>query len=241
MLVDVLLIIMSVIIIRTGLKQGFLATIVSFIAWLAAAYFVLKYSQYFAQILYTGVVRDRAIKKVSKTLEDDYAFGTAQNQFMMFLMSISKLLNSASRFIDVDTSQLILDFDPTGMSLEQVSRTITDSFLAPVLIEICGWIVSVIGFAVLIVMFSSLGNMVANTIQITPLRSVDRLLGGVVGVLKAVVMVVVISFTLYALVGISQSDVAFKNVQGNSDKVLFFANEVDKSIIIEIVRDKIAF
>ncbi len=241
MLVDVLLIIMSVIIIRTGLKQGFLATIVSFIAWLAAAYFVLKYSHHFAQILYTGVVRDRAIKKVSATLVDDYAFGTTQNQFMMFLMGVSRILNSASGFIDVDTSQRILDFDPTGMSLEQVSRTITDSFLAPVLIEVCDWIVSIIGFAVLIAVFSSLGNMVANTIRITPLRSVDRLLGGVVGVLKAVVMVVVISFTLYALAGISQSDVAFKNAQGNSDKFLFFANAVDESIIIEIVRDKIAF
>ena len=85
----------------------------------------------------------------------------------------------------------------------------------------------------LIAVFSSLGNMVANTIRITPLRSVDRLLGGVVGVLKAVVMVVVISFTLYALAGISQSDVALKNVQRNSDKFLFFANAVDESIIMK--------
>lgn len=241
MLVDVLLIVMSIIIIRNALKQGFLATIVGFIAWLVTAYFVLKYSQYFAQLLYTGIVRDRAIAKVSKTLENDYAFGTAQNQFMMFLMGISRLLGSASRFINVDTSQRVLDFDATGMTLEQVSRNITDSFLAPVLIEVCNWIVSIIGFAVLIAIFSSVGNMIVNAIRITPFKSVDKVLGGVVGALKAVVMVVVLSFVLYALAGLSQSDIAFKNIQGNTDKVLFFAKSVEESNIIELVRTKIAF
>jgi|GEM_PF-1764296 len=243
MLVDIVLIAVSVLIIVMGIKRGFISSVLGLVAWLAAAFCVVKFSMPISEWIYTEFVRESIIKRVSKTLESDYAFGTVQSQFSAFTDTISTLLKSATKLIGTDTSQSVQNFDPSGMTLEQVSRNITDSYLSPLVIQLCKWVVSFVGFFVLIALFNVVGNLIAKLIKSTPFKNADKLLGAVAGVLKAAVMLIVFSVLLQTSSGLIQSNNAIKSMQGDDGKVKAsgFAQAVDESKIVTAINEKITF
>lgn len=243
MLVDIVLIVVSVMIVLRGIKRGFISSVLGLIAWLVAAFCVVKFSMPIAEWIYIEFFRESTIRKVSETLQSDYAFGTAQSQFSAFTETISSLLKASTKLIGTDTSQNVLSFDASGMTLEQVSRTITDSYLAPLVIQICKWFISFIGFFVLVSLFNIVGNFIAKLIKSTPFKNVDKLLGAVAGILKAAVMIFVFSLILQTSSGLIQSNNSIKSMKSDEDKVKVsgFVQSVDDSKIVAAINDKISF
>lgn len=243
MLVDIVLIVVSVMIILKGIKRGFISSVLGLVAWLAAALCVVKFSTPIAEWIYIEFLRESTIRKVSETLQSDYAFGTAQSQFSSFAETISSLLKASTKLIGTDTSQSVLNFDPSGMTLEQVSRNITDSYLASLVIQICKWFISFVGFFVLLSLFNIVGNLISKLIKSTPFKNVDKLLGAVAGTLKAAVMIIIFSLILQTSSGLIQSNNSIKSIQSDEGKmkVSGFAQSVDDSKIVVAINGKISF
>lgn len=241
--IDIVLLAIAIIIIIHGVRRGFVSSIFGLVAWIVALVCVVKFSLPFAEWLYTDVLREGIIEKLSKTLENDYAFGTAQSQYNAFAQSISEMLNSTTGMLGLDTSSNVLSFNTEGLTVTEVAQNITDSFLSPIVIQICKWIISIVGFIILMSIFGIISNFIIKVIHATFLKSTDKILGGVVGGLKAIVMTIVFAILLNMASGMIESNNAVKaliNGKENS-KVSSFTTAVEESQIVKAVNDKTSF
>ncbi|MEG1437257.1 MAG: CvpA family protein, partial [Oscillospiraceae bacterium] len=204
---------------------------------------VLKFSTPVAEWIYNDFLRGQVVTKLGKTLQADYAYGTAQSQYNVFAQAISEVMKATSDMLGLDNSQSVLNFNPSGLSINEVSQTITDSYLSPIVIKLCKWVVSIFGFFILMAIFGSVGNLISRLIKATPLKNGDKLLGGVVGAVKATIMIIVFSVILNMSSDIIQSNNALKALQNENGtvKASSLANSIHKSWLVSTVNDRITF
>ncbi len=242
MLIDIALLIVSVIIIIYGIRQGFISSVLGLVAWIATIICVAKFSTPVAEWIYSDFLRDNVAEKVGSSLQD-CGYGTAKSQYDIFVQSISETLNSVSNILNLNSSPDISNYNPDGYSINEVANTITDSYLSSIVIQLCKWIVSIVGFVLLMALFNYICRFIAKILRATPLKKADGLLGGIFGALKAVVIVIVISISLKMLSGVVQSNNALKSIENgtNTPKVSAFSSAVDDSYIVNKVNDTINF
>lgn len=242
MFIDILLIVASILIIIYGARRGFISSLFGLVAWVAAVICVIKFSAPVSEWIYTDILRDSMVQRVSDTLQNEYAFGTAQSTYNTFAQSMADLMNATQGMLDIDNSQSVLSYNTQGLSANEVAITITDSYLSQIITKLCKWIVSIFGFFVLMAIFGAVGNLISKMIKATPFKKVDGLLGGVVGAVKAIIMLIVISILLRMSTGIIQSNNALKSIQNQDEavKVSSFVNSIENSRIVSTASKNIS-
>jgi uncharacterized membrane protein required for colicin V production len=245
MFIDIALLILALLIIWIGVRQGFISGVLSLAAWCGAMFLTYRYSYFVAEFLYDRVIREKSIEKVSDILQNEYAFGTAKSRFNDFIAVLSQSLKTWSNALGIQIdSQSILNYNASDRTLRDVCEYIVDIYLADIIINLCKRIVSVVGFVLLIVLFRSIAQYITQTVRSSKLQKADGILGGAVGTAKAVVIVAALAFLIRITSGIFQSGYAIgklkePNVRGQETSELY--SQVENSFIVNLVSDVLPF
>lgn len=238
-MIDIALIAISVLVIFFSIKKGFLRSVFGLVAWVLAVVVILKFSMPIAETIFNNFAREKLIDSISEKLTNDYAYGTAQSKFDVFAVSISHMLETSSNLLGVSLNSGIENLNTANLSADKVAEIITDTYLATIVMYFIKWIVSIIGFIVLVIFFNFIGRALATLIRKTPLRSADKALGGVVGIIKAFVIVVIISALLQISTGLVYSNNAIKSFSKDKyeNKKSNYTSLVEDSKIVEFMNE----
>lgn len=239
MVIDIALVVISILVIVFSIKKGFITSVFGLVAWVLSVLIILKISMPISEALFDGFVREKIVHNISEKLTEDYAYGTAQSQFSAFVASTSKIIDSTSSLLNINLTTGLDTLNPENMTADKVAEVITDRYLSTIILYFIKWIVSVVGFVLLVLAFTYIGRLITRVIRATPFKKADRALGGVVGVIKAFVIVLVVSALLQISTGLIFSNNAIKELSKPEyqTKESNYVKMVNESKIVEFMNE----
>lgn len=246
MVIDIALMCISLLVIISSIKRGFLSSILGLVAWIVSAILIMKFSMPISEWIYDSFVRERVIKSVAEKISDTN-LGNAQATYSAFLATVTPALTAASKLLNVNLITNLDTMNTAGLSTEKVAGLITDNYFSTLILYFVKWIVSIVMFIVLLAILRYISGLIIKLVRVTPFKSADKLLGGVIGVIKAFVVVVVLSAMIELSVGLINGNNTIKSIKKtdyqpkeskyiqmvNESKIVKFMNEespINKSL-----------
>lgn len=198
---DLIFVLIFLLIVSRGWRQGVMATLLRLLGWVAAAFIIVGWADQWADQIYTSILKDHVVAAVSAAIPADAV--AAMNSTADAVESLQQVLDNLSgilggRIIDDSAAAAILaTLRQDGLTLAQA---ITDTVLAPVLLSVLELVISLAVLVVCLGVFRFLARASARGSRGRGiLGKVNKLLGGALGVAESLAVSYVYAFLLSAL------------------------------------------
>ncbi len=180
--------------------RGFVKTIVSFFGFIAAAVIAMLTCTRVADYLYHTVVEqplyDSIYKKVLTLVPTGEIINSVDNIGEVLPAWVRALFDVAASEASERIGETL-----TGTA-EMVSHTLLDTLVAPLVLALMGLVLFFVLFGLLMVIVNILVAVLGKVFELPVLNGINRLLGGVVGVVNGILvcMIAAALLSLYAAV-----------------------------------------
>lgn len=211
--IDLAFIIITVLMVIIGARKGFLVSLLSMLRFFIDVPLSFFVSGRYYQQAYDSFIKENAYNEVLEKISQSQSVNSIIKAVDEFTDSLPSVF---SQGIDTDSFK--------NLSVEEISRTVTDSVVEPIALII----IKIILFIITFVLFYIAAGIVIFLIKSLqkkehmPLKHTNSFLGGVFGLLKAVVLI----FTVSTIIGY-MSDIL---PQDNS-----FIKQADSSYALEFI------
>ncbi len=208
-LLDVILVAAVIICVAKGKKDGFAKTLVSFLSFFIALVLAGMLSAPLAEGAYTAVIEKGVTAAVTETVE-----GVMQNEDGDTL-NIQSLIEAGEAAIDklpafvkntINSEDIKAQIEDKSQSLinvpsaESIAKEIVDNIFKPAILSVLTALLFVIIFILALIICTILAKSLKLVNKIPLLGKVNEFLGGVIGLLKGVVIVFILNWALLMLV-----------------------------------------
>lgn len=171
---DLLLLLILVLTVILSYQRGALASLSGLGSYLLAVFVTSRYTSAVADFLYEKVVRNIAIDRIKSAIFNGSAYHEG-NKWFDYVQEASKMSTKAS----------------------DMAEYITDQYLSNVLLQMTSVVVSVLLFVILSTLVSWLLGLLIKTLHRTKgVGTLDRILGGVLGVVKGGLLIAALALAL---------------------------------------------
>lgn len=191
-IIDIIIIALSAVLIITGYFRGLLLSVVGIFRFVVAVPLSFFVSDNYASTVYDGFVRSYAVDRISERISN---VGSVEG-FMSELSSSSSIVGS---FIKQGLGSLSLD----SLTSERAAAMIVDNLLESsiiTIIKVALFVLTMLAFYVITALIILIIKHFSKKDK-TPLKTANRLLGGLFGAVKAFMLLV--AFCLLARVLLS--------------------------------------
>ncbi len=191
-IVDLLLLAVVIYFVVIGMKRGFVRTLLSFLSKIASAFVAVFVTDKYDDLIYGKFFKESVISSIDEHLSASVADDVSQ-QISDVLKSVP---GSASRILEalgIDFSSLG-DFVSSSMGKGEASDFIEQTLAGPITVFVCRIIIFAIAFALLSFVFGILINVVCRIVELPVLRTANKALGGVLGLLNGLIIILVLSY-----------------------------------------------
>lgn len=208
-LIDLILLLIVVVCAKSGSKNGFAKTLVSFFGIFIAFILAVLLCKPIANGIYSGVIEKPVTSGIENAINkqiDDNVSGNLDSQQVILSVeeAIDKLpafVKNAVNFEDKKT-QLSTNMDEfKSQGVSEFSQKIADTVVKPAAITV----LSVVSFIVILLIAAIVCAIIAKSLKLVNkiplLGSLNAFLGGLLGVLKGIIIVLVINWALVLIVG----------------------------------------
>lgn len=209
---DLAFIIITALIVITGVQRGLLVSLLSMLRFffgvplaffVSDRYYISVYDNFLKETVYNQVLeqisRSQSVNGIIKAVND-------------FTGSLPDIFSRG-----IDTSSF------KDLSLEEISKEVTDSVVEPVALIV----IKIILFIITFVLFYIVAGIIIHLVkklrkkEHMPLRHANAFLGGVLGLLKALVLIFTVSTIIGYICGILPKDNSFVKLADSSYAVDF--------------------
>ena len=200
--------------VAVGARRGLIVSLLSTVRFIIGVPLSFYVSESYSRQVYDSFVKEIAYNKVAERLAESESVNSIISGVEEFTSSLPGLFSQS-----IDTSAF------KGFSLDEMSRRITDSIVEPIAVIIIKVLLFIITF---LVFFLVTGLVILLIKKLrkrnkTPLKRTSTVLGGVLGLLKALTLIFALSTILSYICDIIPQDNLFAR-QVNSSFVLNFIN-----------------
>lgn len=191
-LIDLILLAVIACFVFVGAKNGFVRTLLSFVAKIASlvvAYFV---SDMYAETVYNSFLKESVLGAIEKQIASTDADNFSQ-QFETAVQSIPDSLLKIAETFGMDMHALKEQSGDLNLTGELVSA-LEQSVAGPIVVIVCRILIFVIVSAVASFLLGIVVNIISNIVKLPVLRTANKLLGAVLGLLNGAVCVFILSF-----------------------------------------------
>ena len=171
---DLLLLLILVLTVILSYQRGALASLSGLGSYLLAVFVTARYTSTVAEFLYEKVVRNIAIDRIKSAIFNGSAYHE-NNKWFDYVQEASKMSTKAS----------------------DIAESITDQYLSNVLMQLTSVVVSILLFVFLSTLVSWLLGLFIKTLHRTKgIGTLDRIFGGIFGVVKGGLLIVAFALAL---------------------------------------------
>lgn len=177
----------------TGFRRGLINSVVDFAGMIVAMVAASLISASVSVMIYNQFIMDRIIDSVNQALQTLPSTAALPQQAEQIISSLPSYASNALAIMDIDANNLFSYLDTSILSIPQA----VESLIRPVAIKVITAVVTVILFIIFMVIINLICKIITKAVNIVGLSTVNKLGGAAFGVVKAILLIMVLSFILY--------------------------------------------
>ncbi len=196
LILDIAFIIVFVLMVILGAYKGAVKTILGIAALLLAALLAFKLGGYLAPMVYERFFSEAAASAIQANLPDEGAALSAAQQAQAAMDSLPEFVRNLAGSFGIDLSEIEAQISSYDYSGADIARNIEGSVIAPLITAVCRVIVTIAAFLLLYVIFRLLVCLIDRFFDLPVLGTANRILGGVLGAVRGLILVVLLGFLI---------------------------------------------
>ncbi len=197
-LLDVILVAVVLVFAFISAKRGFVRTVIELAGWLLAVVLAFSVSGAVADYVYDDIVAPKITESLVQAVEN-----SAEDALLAVTDHLPDYVVNAAAFLNVDINALI--DQNVGKGAGEVVGSVTQTVVRPIVTGLIRVIAGLILFTLLMFVVRFLARTLNRLFNIPIIGGVNRLLGGVLGAAKGLVVAVVLVFLLSTIVALTQN------------------------------------
>ena len=193
LIIDIVLVAIVLITIFLSAKQGFIKVFLGLVGMVVALVCSLWISGIAAEFVFNKAIATAISSSITQTVEN---VGTQSAEAIV--ESMPETLYSAAQMLNVDLNGLIKQglSNTTNGSAQAISEALVENIAKPLVTSLVRFIIFLILYILIIVLIKLITNTLNLVAKLPLLSSANKLLGGVLGFVKGLVIVCIICFAL---------------------------------------------
>lgn len=198
LILDLIVIAVFIIFVCIGIKNGFIKTLVSLIGFIVALVLAIIIANKCSFAIY-----DRFISDIVKNSISDAISSNVGNDVESVIANIPDLFLDLAKALGYDINELVMGNigETVQLTAEAVAETISRDIARPIIVNIIRIILFLIAFFVIRLLIGWIGGILNVVDKIPVLRKFNKLLGGILGAVKGLLVVYFICYLVVLLAG----------------------------------------
>ena len=198
MIIDILIVLALAVFVFIGTKRGFIKEAVSLVSIVIAALLAFWIADIGSKVVYDSVIEEKAHSTLTEAIggnADDFSDSAGQT----FNDIIPDELTAIAQKIGIkfDLSEKIDVSSEKSAIIESAVGKIMTAVVKPICTKVVAAVIFVVAFIILIIVIRLIARALNIIAKLPVLKSLNSLLGGVVGLLKGAVIILAVCYCLY--------------------------------------------
>lgn len=230
-IVDGVLLALIVLVVVASAKKGFVKSVMDSLALVISAIATYKLFQPVSKALYDGFVYDMVRTKLVRSIEDSYNTLSFQEKITRMTDTLPESGIRLAKSFGINIDALI-----NTVTESTTDKELVDQFLNKVAYDAVFFIYEIVVFVIMFILLALVVKLLAKFIssileKIPVLGTANTLLGGVLGIVKAVALVFVVCTVIYFLRGATDD----ANIINAVDMSKLYAFVTEKNPVINLI------
>lgn len=196
-LLDIGFVIIILLFVVLGYKRGFFKSMAGLIGAIIAIFLAWALGGLIATAMYQGMFRGMLTDKISAILSQD-ALASIPEKAAQIVENLPDFLSNAFSSRGITSKQIENSLSSAGDN----AASATADLISPTVIWLLQLLLTIILFFILLVFVRLIVKLLSNAFRLPVLRQVDGLLGGIFGIFKGVVYIILACILLQLLMPI---------------------------------------
>lgn len=221
--VDILLLLAFFGMIVVSAAKGFVKSVLGMLAMIAAFVIAYQLSAVLAPVIYDRFISERVYETIKEKLVDSSGAGAAARQAAAVFASIPAAVLNMAGTIGIDTAgiaQKVNELDNQGAN---IAAELEKSVAAPIITAVAHAVLFVVILALSYILLMIAVKLIDKFFKLPLLKTANKLLGGILGAFKGVILVFLLCVILEIVAGAGKNSFATDAVA--SSKIIAFLNE----------------
>ena len=199
-ILDLLIVAIIALMVFLSAKRGFMRTLIEVVGFVAALFVAFTFSTPIASTTYNKVIEPTVIKTLIKETEEKTSVVIDD-----VWDSVPKFLTNNSPRFGLTKEGLAGKLSSMEITASDVATTISNDVIEPVLVKMLSLAIATILLVVLLVVVNFLAKFINKLVSFSLVGKLNRALGGVVGLLKGIVLAVVFCLAVNVIVSFTEN------------------------------------
>lgn len=213
-ILDVILITILAAFIFTAAKKGFMLTLLELIAVIVALALSYQFSPVVAQAAYDNILEESLVETVEAQLDQTLNISSTTAQAEVVLEAIPDFMASFASSVGVDVEELVNAMGSYSFSYENLATELVGRVAQPIAVGALTVIFFLLISAVLIFALKWIAKLLSKLFKLPLIGTVNKVLGGVLGACKGVLVIVFVCTFLELIFANGESEIS--NAVNNS-------------------------
>lgn len=190
--IDIILVVIFASFVLTAVKKGFILSLLEFAAVILALVLAYNFSPKVAETAYDGFVKEATIKTIETQIEENVSLQETTTQTQLLLESIPDYMVSVADFMGVSVDDIKQSVASSKLTSENIATELVEKIAQPIIIGALTALSFVVLAIVLLFVLKFLAQIIAKIFKIPVIKTVNKLLGGILGACKGFAVVLFI-------------------------------------------------
>lgn len=203
-IIDILIVVLFVFLVSLAYKKGFLSTIIDTFAVVISAIASHKLFEGVAESVYNLLVRDLVETRFTRVLDDISSSLSVSEKITAMIDGLPQGAVKLAQVMGVDMTSLSNSMNMSGgLSDDELIKLAVDKIGHTIMINVTEVVTFIVLFIVITIALKFIAGIFKKANDIPLLGKFNALLGGVVGVVKALAIVYIVCTAFYFIAGMS--------------------------------------
>jgi uncharacterized membrane protein required for colicin V production len=198
-ILDVILLTVFVAFVFTAAKKGFMLSLLELIAVIVALTLSYQFSPVVAQAAYDNIVEEKLVLTVETEIDENLNISSSTAQAEMVLDSMPGFMVSFASSMGIELEEVKAKITSETFSAENLATELVDKIAQPIVVTALTAISFLLLSAVLLFALKWIAQLLAKIFKLPLIGTVNKVLGGVLGACKGVMVIIFISTILKVL------------------------------------------
>lgn len=207
-ILDVILLTVLVAFIFTAAKKGFMRSLLELIAVIVALVMAYQFSPVVAQAAYDNLVEESLIETVETQLDENFNISSSTEKAEIVLESIPSFMTSFASSMGIELEEVKTKITSETFSAENLATELVTKIAQPIVVAALTALFFLLLSAILMFALKWVAGLLSMLFKIPLLGTVNKILGGVLGACKGVMVIIFISTLLKLIFASGESEIS---------------------------------
>jgi uncharacterized membrane protein required for colicin V production len=207
-ILDVILLTVFVAFVFTAAKKGFMLSLLELIAVIVALTLSYQFSPVVAQAAYDNIVEEKLVETVETELDASLNISSSTAQAETVLESMPEFMVSFASSVGIEMEEVKSKITFETFSSENLATELVDKIAQPIVVTALTAISFLLLSAVLLFALKWIAGVLSKIFKLPLIGTVNKVLGGVLGACKGVMVIIFISTILKVLFAGGESEIS---------------------------------